>query len=87
MQGPNHTLLFLDALKGIWQCTYTNDMTQLSNPKSVFDQPACYKMASENQGQYLVLTCSMNLKSFFVMELIKSPVLGLYEPQSPIFRN
>ena len=58
-----------------------------SKPKLVFEQPGCYKAVSENNGQYIALSCTLNMQSFFIMEIIRNENFDTYEPQQTIFRS
>ena len=42
-------------------------------------------MDSMKNGDYLVMQCTLNHKSYFILQLIKNHNFGTYEAQQPIF--
>ena len=65
-----------------------NDLTTLNkNATFIYKQFGCRSMDSKKNGDYLVLQCTLNHKSYFILQLIRNENFGTYEAQQPIFED
>lgn len=82
-------MLFLDSRRGVISVTYEGKMSDFKTQKLVYEQPGCYQFAGNKNGDEVVLTCTLAVKSFFIQKLLRSYSFAEphYEVTETIFTN
>jgi hypothetical protein len=82
-------LLFLDSRRGVISVTYEGKMSEFKTQKLIYEQPGCYQFAGNKNGDEVVLTCTLAVKSFFIQKLLRSYSFAEphYEVTETIFTN
>jgi hypothetical protein len=82
-------LLFLDSRRGVISVTYEGKMSDFKTQKLIYEQPGCYQFAGNKNGDEVVLTCTLAVKSFFIQKLLRSYSFAEphYEVTETIFTN
>ncbi len=82
-------MLFLDSRRGVISVTYEGKMSEFKTQKLIYEQPGCYQFAGNKNGDEVVLTCTLAVKSFFIQKLLRSYSFAEphYEVTETIFTN
>ena len=69
--------------------TYEGKMSEFKTQKLIYEQPGCYQFAGNKNGDEVVLTCTLAVKSFFIQKLLRSYSFAEphYEVTETIFTN